>query len=115
MRRSVLIWVVAVSCTSVASAQFSPNPMGGHDQLGVPYYLEPVGDVIPDAFFDWLDTQLPEGTPLDLDSLPPSVGQELHFTEPSDVWMTLCMKVRDIATALVSTPTIQDLHRIGLK
>ena len=88
MRRSVLIWLVAVSCAPIASAQFSPAPLGGHDQLGVPYYLEPVGDVIPAAFYDWLDTQLPEGTPLDLDSLPPSVGQELHFTEPSDVWMT---------------------------
>ena len=88
MRRFVLIWVVAVSCASVASAQFSPIPLGSHNQLGVPDYLEPVGDVIPLEFYDWLDVQLPEMTPLDLDSLPPSVGQELHFTEPSDVWMT---------------------------
>ena len=88
MRRSVLIWVVAVSCAPIASAQFSPNPFGTYNELGVPDYLEPVGDVIPAAFYDWMDTQLPERTPLDLDSLPPSVGQELHFTQPSDVWMT---------------------------
>ena len=93
MRRFVLIWVVAVSCASVASAQFSPIPLGGHNPLGVPDYLEPVGDVIPLDFFDWLDVQLPEMTPLDLDSLPPSVGQELHFTEPSDVWMRFVHEV----------------------
>ncbi len=88
MKRFVLIWIVAVSCTAVASAQFSPMPLGGHNQLGVPDYLEPVGDVIPPDFFDWLNAQLPEMTALDLDSLPPAVGQELHFTESSDVWMT---------------------------
>ena len=92
MRRNFLTRVftvfLAVCSTAVAHAQFAPVPMGTTDSLGVPDYLEPVGDVVPSEFYEWLDGQLPEMTPLDPDSLPPTIGQELHFTESSDVWMT---------------------------
>ena len=84
----VVTFVVAIFCAAAARAQFAPVPMGPTDAQGVPDYLEPVGDVIPSAFYDWLDAELPELTALDLGSLPSTVGQELHFTQPSDVWMT---------------------------
>jgi hypothetical protein len=52
--------VVAIFCATAAHAQFAPVPMGPTDAQGVPDYLEPVGDVIPSAFYDWLDAELPE-------------------------------------------------------
>ncbi len=84
----VITFVVAILCATAAPAQFEPVPMGTTDAQGVPDYLEPVGDVIPSSFYEWLDIHFPEMTALDLDSLPSTVGQELHFTQPSDVWMT---------------------------